>query len=428
MSDDPSNPSNAIDSTDLDAYRARARAWLAANLPSGEKAGLASRGAREYTREDIESQRPLQRALHEAGYAGITWPVEYGGQGLTAAHERIFNEEAAGYLLPDFGIAGGTTFSVCAPVMLAHGSEDLKRRHLPRMLSGEELWVQFFSEPGAGSDLAGVQTRAERDGDDWVLNGAKVWSSFAHLADWGMCLARTDWTVPKHRGLTWFGVRTDLPGVTVRPIRQINGGADFCEEFFDDVVVPDSERIGDVDAGWTVAGTMLVFERGAGLETAPPGRAEPGPLAPDLVAIARDAGRLDDPVARQLIATAHSHDFLRQELDARLAVMMQQTTFDAGVAAYGALAMGVFDAERACIGMEIGRGNALAWSDNDGPGATTALAYLNGRMMSIASGTNEMQRNGIGERVLGLPREPSFDRDKPFEQVVRDAHNWTGRT
>jgi alkylation response protein AidB-like acyl-CoA dehydrogenase len=312
--------------------------------------------------------------------------------------------------------------------MLAHASEDFKRRHLPRILAGDELWVQFFSEPVAGSDLAGVQTRATRDGDSWVLHGAKVWSSFAHLGDWGLCLARTNWSVPKHRGLTWFGVPVDSPGLTLRVIRLINGGADFCEEFFDDVVVPDAERIGDVDDGWTVARTLLVYERGAAVaDDSEAAVIEPGPLAPDLVDVVRATGRAHDPEARQLLARAHSHQFLKAALSERISQRLRRGGADAGVAAYGALAMGVFDSERALIGMELARGDAVAWSDAEGPGAATALAFLNGRINSIAGGTDQMQRNGISEQVLGLPREPSFDRDKPFDQVLRDAQHWDGR-
>jgi alkylation response protein AidB-like acyl-CoA dehydrogenase len=419
-------------SVDLDAYRREARAWIAANLApreAGQDPVAANlRGSREYTREQIAAERPKQRALFDAGYAGITWPVEYGGQGLTRAHERAFLEEAAGFELPDFGYAGSMTFGVCAAVILAHASEDFKRRHLPRMLKGEELWVQFFSEPSGGSDLAGIRTRATRDGDTWILNGAKVWTSFGHLADWGLCLARSNWSVPKHRGLTWFGVRVDTPGVTVRVIRLINGGADFCEEFFDDVVIPDAERIGDVDQGWTIAQTMLVHERGGSTEV-PDAPLEPGPLAPDLVALAREVGRIDEPHARQLIAQAHSLMFLRDALSRRIRRTLQLHGASPGYAAYWALAHGTFDAQRANLGIDLARGHLVAWepSETEGVAASTALAFLNGKINSVAGGTDQMQRNAISEQVLGLLREPSFDRDKPFDQVVRDAEHWDGR-
>ena len=422
----------ATTTTSVEEYRAQAREWLAANLPrrapgAAATAAAAMRGMHEFSKEQIDAERPKQKVLHEAGFAGITWPVEYGGQGLSSAHERAFLEEADHFELPNFGIAGGTTFGVCAQVMLAHASEDFKRRHLPRMLSGDELWVQFFSEPVAGSDLAGIQTRAVRDGDAWILNGAKVWSSWAHLADYGLCLTRTNWSVPKHRGLTWFGVPVDADGVTLRVIRLINGGADFCEEFFDDVVIPDAERIGEVDHGWTVARTMLVFERGVRAGEVPTSPVEPGPLAPDLVDIARAFGHADAPVARQLIAHGHGLDYLRAALDRRIAITLKQSGADAGIAAYGKLAHGTFDIERAKVAMALAKGESIVWDDPEGTGASTALAFLNGKVNSIAGGTDQMQRNGISEQVLGLPREPSFERDKPFDQVLRDSQHWDGR-
>ncbi len=418
---------------DLDDYRREARAWIAANLTRRteklDPVAANLRGSHEYTREQIEAERPKQRRLFEAGYAGITWPVEFGGQGLTRAHERAFLEETADYEMPDFGYAASMTFGVCAAVILGHASEEFKRRHLPRILKGEELWVQFFSEPSGGSDLAGVRTRATRDGDSWVLNGAKVWTSFGHLADWGLCLARTNWGVPKHRGLTWFAVPVDAPGVTVRPIRLINGGADFCEEFFDDVVIPDAERIGDVDQGWTIAQTMLVHERGGSTNVSETPLA-PGPLAPDLVALARAVGRIDDPQARQLIAHGHSLMFLREALSERVRRTLRAHGANPGFASYWALAHGTFDAERANIGIDLARGDLVAWdpSEAEGTSASTALAFLNGMINSVAGGTNQMQRNAISEQVLGLPREPSYDRDKPFDQVVRDAEHWDGRS
>jgi len=420
----------AITIPSVDEYREQARAWIAANLepkPAGAVAGASLRGMHEFTKEQIDAERPKQRKLYEAGYAGITWPAEFGGQGLTVAHERAFIEEASAYQLPNLGIAGATTFGVCAQMMLAHASDEFKARHFPRMLAGDELWVQFFSEPVAGSDLAGVQTRAVRDGESWIINGAKVWSSWAHLADVGMCLARTNWGVPKHRGLTWFGVPVDAPGVTLRVIRQINGGADFCEEFFDDVVIPDADRIGDIDQGWTVTRTMLVFERGATAAPVPKTPVEPGPLAPDLVDAARAFGRTDDPAARQLIAQGHSLEFLRLALNRRISITLRQSGADAGIAAYGKLAHGLIDTEWGKLGMAIARGESIVWDGAEDQGAATALTFLNGKINSIAGGTDQMQRNGISEQVLGLPREPSFERDKPFDQVLRDAQNWDGR-
>jgi alkylation response protein AidB-like acyl-CoA dehydrogenase len=308
--------------TDLDEYRSRARQWLAANLVRRDPTVTRLRGVDHKTVEGIAEQRAIQRTLFDAGYVGITWPTEYGGQGLTPAHERAFGEEAAGYALPDFGVAGGTTFGVCARTMLEHASPDFLRRHMPRILAGEELWVQFFSEPGAGSDLAGITTRATRDGDQWILNGSKIWSSGAYYADYGMCLARTDWDVPKHRGLTWFAVKIDQPGVTVQPVREINGDAEFCQEFFDDVRLGDDDMIGEVNRGWHVAQTMLIFERGGSRDEVPRAT-RPAGLAPDLVALARRVGREGEPTVRQQIARAHVNDFAQTALARRISGLIR---------------------------------------------------------------------------------------------------------
>ena len=293
------------------------------------------------------------------------------------------------------------------------------------MLAGDALVCQFFSEPSGGSDLAGARTRATRDGDQWIINGQKIWSTFAHLADWGMCLARTDWDAPKHRGLTWFAVPCHSPGLTIRPIKQINETSEFCEDFFDDVAIDAGNLIGEVNQGWAVTQTMLVFERGAGRAgggTAPDPR--PGRLAPDLVALARRTGQDHNAVVRQKIARAHTNDFVGRTLAARIAQMGRLGRLNAGNAAYGKLFMGTYNPIRARIGVEIGGAGAMTWNPADPHGSDTSIAYLNGRIQSIAGGTNEMQRNGIGERDLGLPREPSFDTNKPFSQVLRDTSTW----
>ena len=195
---------------DVELYRSQARAWLEANLESRTAVSTAPRlqvvdEDEEIVEGKLEAERKLQRTMFEAGYAGISFPIELGGQGLSEAHEVAFAEEAARFRTPDFGLIGHTT-SLCARTLLAHGSPALRERHIPKILAGEELWVQFFSEPDAGSDLAGVRCRASRQGDRWILNGAKTWSSGANHADFGMCLVRTNWDVPKHRGLTWFAV------------------------------------------------------------------------------------------------------------------------------------------------------------------------------------------------------------------------------
>ena len=411
------------ESIDVDTFRAQARAWVDANLERRQPGQLRV-GALDYlSLEHIAAHRRLQAKVYEAGYAGITFPREYGGRGLSGAHERAFREEASGYVVPDLGGAGHVTMGPIARSLLEHGTDELCRRHIPRILSGEEVWCQFYSEPEAGSDLAGIRTSAVRDGERWVLNGSKIWSTGAYYADFAMCLARTDWDAPKHRGLTWFVVPTDAQGLTIRPVRQINGTGGFCEEFLDDVVIDGDAVIGEINQGWSVTQTMLVYERGAGDSGA---SVEPRILAPDLVRLARKAQRNSDPATRQLIARAHINDWAQFHLGRRIGARLRAArTPDPAVAAYGKLASGILSPLRARMGMQIGGLEALTWDeDTDGQ---AALDYLNARMPSIAGGTNEMQRNGIGERVLGLPREPTFDSNKPFSEVIRDSRNWSGK-
>jgi alkylation response protein AidB-like acyl-CoA dehydrogenase len=412
----------------VDDFRAEARRWLKDNLERREERSSRPRGADHHTAEQMLAERAIQRQLFEGGFAGISWPTDCGGRGLGAAHEAAFAEEAAAYRLPDLGVAGGTTLHICGPTMLRHASPEFLRRHGPPILAGDELWCQLFSEPGAGSDLAGITTRAVRDGGVWILNGAKIWSSGAAYADYGMCLARTNWDVPKHRGLTWFAVRLDLPGVDVQPIREINGDTEFCQEFLDDVELSDEDVIGEVDNGWAVAQTMLVFERGSGAPRPSTRPSGPPALAPDLVALATRLGRELDPVVRQMIARAHTNAAVHTHLARRVAQRIaREPQAAAGIASFGKLAAGTFLPERARITMAIGGGAALSWEPGDLDAQGPAFEHLNSRIMAIAGGTNEMQRNAIGERVLGLPREPSFDTDKPFRDVQRDAAGWTGR-
>jgi alkylation response protein AidB-like acyl-CoA dehydrogenase len=421
------NDTSAPDTTiDVDTFREQARAWIRENLEPRRHAGPGRLSSGGRGVERIEEGRVLQRKLYDGGYAGLTYPAEYGGRGLTAAHERAFREEAADYVLPDLGAAGGVTFGPIGRSLLAHCKPEFLREHIPKILSGEEIWCQFYSEPEAGSDLAGIRTRAVRDGDHWVLTGSKIWSSGAHYAQWAMCLARTDWDAPKHRGLTWFAVPTNADGLTIRPITQINGDAEFCEEFLDEVVVTDEHLIGEVNHGWTVTQTMLVYERGAGESNS--AMREPRALAPDLVELARRVGRTDDPLARQAIARAHINDYAQFHLGRAIGARLRGSgTPDHAVAAYGKLAAGTLAPERARLALEIGGAEALAWAQDDPNGLRPALDYLNGRLISIAGGTNEMQRNGIGERVLGLPREPSFDSSKPFSDVLRNSRQWNGK-
>jgi alkylation response protein AidB-like acyl-CoA dehydrogenase len=417
-------PSSTSDS-EIAEYRRTARSWLAQSLERRD--GRSRRHHIEYyTPEVMAANRELQRRLFEAGYAGITWPVEYGGQGLSTEHEAAFYQEAADYVLPDFGALGNTTFYTCAPTMLAHASAQFLVSFIPKVLAGQALVCQFFSEPSSGSDLAGIRLRAARQDGGWLLNGQKMWSTFAHLADWGLCLARTNWDVPKHRGLTWFVVPCDSRGLTIRPIRQINQSLEFCEEFFDDVAVPPESVIGKINGGWEVAQTMLLFERGAGRPSESEELAPPGPVAPELVRLAREAGKSGNPVIRQKIAQSHVIDVVEQALKFRTGKRARLQDANPGIPAYPKLFRGTYDPIRARIAVEVGGASAMTWDTTDPDGAERSLAYLDARIGSIAGGTNEMQRNGIGERVLGLPREPATDIEQPFKDVASIRENRRG--
>ena len=411
------------DTDDLEAYRTRAREWLAANL--AERSGPVLRAEHATSPEQLAADRAAQRAVYEAGYVGITLPPEYGGQGLTNAHQRIWQEESARYAVPmPGGVASPVTLGIVLPTLLAHASEEQTREWIPAMLRGDALWCQLLSEPGAGSDLAGILTRATRDGDTWVLNGTKVWSSGALAADYGICLARTNWDVPKHRGLTWFRVPLHDPAVTVRPIREINGSAEFCEEFLDDVVVGDDAVIGGVDEGWPVANTMLNAERGGGALAHVPSTPRRRRLAPDLVHLAEQRDLTDDAATRQLIARAHISDWLQGQLLKRVGTAVVAGRLDPTAVSLVKLRTGIHDPERAALALEVAGRTGIAWPAGDDAASAPAVNFLNGRIMSIAGGSNEIQRNIISERLLGLPREPSVDGDKPFRDVLRDAKSW----
>src|SRR2546423_1658122 len=250
------------------------------------------------TEDTLAQQKALQAKLYEAGFAGITWPAEYGGQGLTNRHQMIWAQESGGYELPTIFTIG---LGMCGPTVLTHGTEEHKERYIRPMLRGDEVWSQLFSEPGAGSDVASLQTRAIRDGDEWVVNGQKAWTSGAHYSDWGIGLARTDPDQPKHRGISMFILDFKAPGVTVKPLRQMTGGANFNEVFFDDLRIPHDYLLGDVNEGWRCAITTLMNERvaiGAGGGGGRAGGVD------SLIRAARRRGLDKDPVMRQRLVDA----------------------------------------------------------------------------------------------------------------------------
>jgi alkylation response protein AidB-like acyl-CoA dehydrogenase len=293
------------------------------------------------------------------------------------------------------------------------------------MLSGKSLWVQLLSEPSAGSDLAAARTRADRDGDEWVLNGEKVWSSFAQWSDFSMVLARTDWDVPKHAGLTMFIVPLDAEGVTIRPLTQISGDDEFCQEFLDDVHLPDSAVVGGMNRGWSVATSMFNHSRHmtAGAASTGPvfdksrgGDPDPGR---DLIDYVIEAGRASDPEVRGLVAELVIDNVVSGLLAARVAELSRRPGSNPAMATMAKLFGAVTVQRRYEIDLQIRGEDAMAWRPQDEGGFAPMHDYLWGRTATIAGGTHQVNNNTIGERVLGLPGEPSTDRDRPFREVLR---------
>jgi alkylation response protein AidB-like acyl-CoA dehydrogenase len=382
------------DTPELADYRETVRAWLDAHK------------AEAPPRDDVPARREWQRKLAEAGLAAVTWPADYGGQGLGPLNQVVVNQEIGRAGVP--GIFDVIGVGMLGPTLIAHGNEDQKQRHLGPMLTAEEVWCQLFSEPAAGSDLAGIQTRARQEEDgSWRLSGQKVWTTNAQYATYGLLLARTDADLPKHKGLTMFVVPMDAEGVTIRPLRQISGEAHFNEVFFDDVALEPGSEVGPVNGGWGVALTTLMFERVAiGLG------GEGFGWRADRFAEAL----LEDPAAAEDKEVRHRYgeiaaDFLALRFTGyRMLTTLQRggvpgpegalakvTTIKAAIAA-GELLVDVLGPE----GLSDDHWGELV---SDLPG------------LKSAGGTEEILRNMVGERVLGLPPEPRLDKGVPFSEL-----------
>jgi alkylation response protein AidB-like acyl-CoA dehydrogenase len=361
--------------------------------------------------------RELQRLLYDGGFAGICYPREYGGLGLTPAHQRAFNAECAGYEMPL--VLNTPTFSICGPTVLDMGTEEQKRQHLSAVIRGDEIMVQFLSEPRGGSDLAGVTTRATRDGDVFILNGSKIWSSGAYAADWALCLTRTDWDAPKHRGMTMLLVKVHQPGIQIRRIRQVGGGDEFCQEFFDDVPIPASDVVGEVNGGWGVASRQLFHERnavgGGSPYTSGGGQRRRGPGTSSLIDMVRATGQSGDVRVRELVAEAHAIGRIQQQLIGRISAGMRSEQLPPPSAAIMRLFGGESATRLAEIGVEIMGSHAAAAPDD--ASIRYGVSFLARQGGSLGGGSTEMARNIISERVLGMPREYAADRDVPFSQV-----------
>jgi alkylation response protein AidB-like acyl-CoA dehydrogenase len=403
---------------DLDRFRERARAFIRGNLrQSGPIPLKLDVRSDEEELAGVAREREVQRMLFDADLAGICVPREYGGQGLTPAHQQAFNEEIVGYEYPvRMQIP---TVSPCLAVLLDFGTEEQKRRHVPAILKGEEIWIQFLSEPSGGSDVAGALTTAVRDGDEWVLNGSKIWTTGAWWSDWGLCLARTNWDVPKHRGLTVFMFPINQTGVEMHRIEMLNGNREFCQEFLSDVRVPDTDRIGAVDDGWTVCIRWMFHERM--LYNSPYVTMAAGATrgAATMTDVARDAGRLDDPLARDMIGEARTLELVKGPLQRRVNQAIATGAMSDQAAAIVRLFTGVASARETTIAFEIAGPAGAAWQEGDGELVDRGTEFMMRQSSCIGGGTTEMARNVVSERVLGMPRERAADRDVAFREVPR---------
>jgi alkylation response protein AidB-like acyl-CoA dehydrogenase len=365
--------------------------------------------------------RELQKLLHAGGFAGICFPVEYGGLGLTPAHQRAFTDESDGYEMPVH--LNIPTFSICAATLLDMGSEEQKRERIGAAIRGDEILCQFLSEPSGGSDLAGLITRADLDGDTWILNGAKTWSTSAYAADWALCLVRTNWDVPKHRGLTMFLVPTRAPGLTMNRVRMVNGSREFCEEFFDDMQLPATAVVGEVNDGWAVASRQLFHERNAVGGGSPyvSGRSrQRGMSGQTPFAVARATGRAAEPAVRERVGDWVVMETVQHQMVSRVSRAIASGALPAPAASL----LRLFHAESAQRATDLaadiaGAQVATGVGADQGIAGRAGVAFLSRQGASLGGGSSEMARNVISERLLGMPREQSDDRNIPFNQVRR---------
>ncbi len=383
-----------------EAFREEVLTFLRATLPAkgDEASGVVSFGGSGLSRSVA-----FQRQLADAGLAGITWPAQYGGRGLPGRYQRIYDRESKAFKIPPRSLEIG--LGMCGPTLLAHASEEQKKAFVPALLRGDHVWCELFSEPGAGSDLSSVQTRARRDGDEFVLQGQKVWTSGAQHSDYAACLVRTDPARPKREGITMLIVDMHVPGVTVRPLRQLTGESHFNEVFLDEVRVPVANVVGAVDDGWRVARTMLAFERQALGNMGGGGGGKGGFTA--LADEARRRGLAGRPVLRERLVQLRIRQMILRNLTAYLQVKAKGG--DGAAASLLKLAMAQLVQESGLVAVEVAGMHATAWSPDDPDAGRWSDQLLSSLSASIGGGTNQIVRNVIAERVLGLPRDEEGD-------------------
>jgi alkylation response protein AidB-like acyl-CoA dehydrogenase len=382
----------------LATIRAEARAWLDENWP----AFCAEHP--DPGRYDPERARAWQKRLASGGWGAPSWPAEYGGRGFGPLEATVWGQERAraGATIP-FNVVG---FGMAGPTIISHASPEQKQRYLPPLLGGEEIWCQLFSEPGAGSDLASLTTRAVREGDDWIVTGQKVWSSSAHDADWGLLLARHDFDVPKHKGLVYLLADMRSPGIEVRPLKQMDGGAHFNEVFLSDVRVPHANRLGEPGDGWGIAITTLMHERMS------IGSATGGYVFPfeRLTKLARDRSPNGvDALTRDDLARVFTQKRILELLNARILAKIGRGQIPDAEGSIVKLVLANLVTDMASVGMRLLGSSGTVMGETGVQGA-----FLGGPAFHIGGGTDEIQKNLIGERVLGLPKDPSPDKNVPF--------------
>ncbi|MHB8466462.1 MAG: acyl-CoA dehydrogenase family protein [Acidimicrobiales bacterium] len=402
----------------LGEFATRARRWIERSLPHRTDAPV--------------DNHSLQQLLFDNHFAGIAFPVEYGGAGLTLQHQKVFYDIADDLecQLPT-GYELQVSIAMLGPTILDHATHYTKLRFLPPLLRGDEVWIQLLSEPRGGSDMAGATTRLTRDGDSYVLNGAKMWSTGAATADYGLCLCRSDWDVPKHRGLSTIAVPlTDTPGLTIQRIRAANGQlGDFCQEFFDDVTLPADNLIGEENQGWAVAQTLLLHERNAAgnighgylgaLRSEPDAEARDSLTSPVALAAVADGRGIDAAVATK-VADAYIESVVGTLTSARLMTGLRLGTHKGQWGSLSKLQGAVAKHEALRTALAVLGADGVIWDGAEVEYDNIGTTWLGVRGGTLAGGSNEMQRNIVSERLLGLPREPSFDRDTPFNEVLRN--------
>lgn len=401
------------------AFRAEVRAWIDANAPKHllEELKRASFGSNGIASEDpIKAAKAWQKTKSKAGWACLHWPKEYGGGARTPIERVIWGQEEGPYaaLSGVFVIGHG----MCGPTVMAWASEEHKRKLLPPLAAGEDIWCQLFSEPASGSDLAGLRTRAVKADDgsgDWIINGQKIWTSGAQHSDWGLLITRTNPDVPKHKGLTMFFLSMKSPGVEVRPIKQANGASGFNEVYFTDVRIPDSQRLGEVGQGWEVSLTTLMNERlsiGSGMSTG----------FPDILRFCMEAEIDGRPAIEDSNVRSKLAQFAVKESGLRYTAMRSISALSKGQTpgpenSIGKLVAGSAMQELSMFALDIQGASGVLWSEDSPQRGRFQAMLMRSPATRIEGGSDEILRNIIGERVLGLPGDIRVDKDVPFKDI-----------